>query len=98
MKISVNVAIVFKALGIERDQEIAELVASEETTLALLAPSLLECQQMKIFSQQQAVEYIGDIIMRMKTQQPVGVRTNSRFQSNVSKNYYITVQLMFYVG
>ena len=85
MKISVNVAIVFKALGIERDQEIAELVASEETTLALLAPSLLECQQMKIFSQQQAVEYIGDIIMRMKTQQPVGVRTNSRFQSNVSR-------------
>lgn len=33
LKDPVNVVIIFKALGIERDQEIAELIASEETTL-----------------------------------------------------------------
>ena len=34
LKDPVNVVIIFKALGIERDQEIAELVACEETTLS----------------------------------------------------------------
>ena len=63
---SVNVAVVFKAMGIERDQEIAELIASENTTLSLLAPTLYECQQLGIFSQAQAVQHIGKIIMRMK--------------------------------
>ena len=49
LKDPVNVIIIFKALGIERDQEIAELIASEETTLGLLAPSLYECQSLEIF-------------------------------------------------
>ena len=69
----VNVCIIFKALGIERDQEIAELIASEDTTLALLAPSLMECQELGIYSQAQAVKYIEKIIMRLKLVQPVAV-------------------------
>jgi DNA-directed RNA polymerase III subunit RPC2 len=62
----VNVVVLFKALGIERDQEIAELIATEDSTLALLAPSLFECQQLEIFSQNQAMKYLEKTIMRIQ--------------------------------
>ena len=84
LKDPVNVVIIFKALGIERDQEIAELIAVEDTTLALLAPTLFECQNMEIYSQTQAIKYLEKQIMRLTNpwtvQQP-----NARFQVAVEK-------------
>ena len=85
LKEPVNVVIIFKALGIERDQEIAELVAAEETTLALFAPTLFECQSLEIYSQAQAIKYLEKMIMRLTnpwTVNPVA----SRFQSRQPRN------------
>jgi len=82
----VNVVVLFKALGIERDQEIAELIATEDSTLALLAPSLFECQQLEIFSQNQAMKYLEKTIMRI--QNPIVSRSQmqSRFQVRTPRN------------
>ncbi|CAG5113129.1 Oidioi.mRNA.OKI2018_I69.chr2.g7269.t1.cds [Oikopleura dioica] len=82
----VNVVVLFKALGIERDQEIAELIATEDSTLALLAPSLFECQQLEIFSQNQAMKYLEKTIMRI--QNPIVSRSQmqSRFQTRTPRN------------
>lgn len=53
------VVVVFKAMGIHTDQEIVQLVGSEEDVLSALAPSLEECANLKVFTQLQALEYIG---------------------------------------
>ena len=43
------------------------MIASEETTLALLAPSLLECQELGVYSQAQAIKYLQKFIMRIRS-------------------------------
>lgn len=53
------VVVVFKAMGVQTDQEIVQLVGSEEDVLSVFAPSLEECANLKIFTQLQALEYIG---------------------------------------
>ena len=53
------VVVVFKAMGVHTDQEIVQLVGSEEDILSVFAPSLEECANLKIFTQLQALEYIG---------------------------------------
>lgn len=46
-------AIVFKAMGVESDQEIVQLVGNEEHVLAAMAPCLEECHKFQIFTQNQ---------------------------------------------
>ena len=53
------VVVVFKAMGVHTDQEIIQLVGSEEDILSTFAPSLEECANLKVFTQLQALEYIG---------------------------------------
>ena len=53
------VVVVFKAMGVHTDQEIIQLVGSKEDILSVFAPSLKECANLKIFTQLQALEYIG---------------------------------------
>ena len=53
------VVVAFKAMGIHTDQEIVQLVGSEKDILSNFAPSLGECAYLKIFTQLQALEYIG---------------------------------------
>ena len=53
------VVVVFKAMGVHTDQEIVQLVGSEEEILSIFAPSLEECANLKVFTQLQALEYIG---------------------------------------
>ena len=48
-----------KAMGIESDQEVTQLIGSEGTYAGLFAPSLQECKQLGVFSQQQALEWLG---------------------------------------
>ncbi|PVD29148.1 hypothetical protein C0Q70_11745 [Pomacea canaliculata] len=52
------VAIVFKAMGIECDQEIVQMVGGEEDMLAAMAPCLEECHRAQVFTQNQALKYI----------------------------------------
>ena len=49
----IPVAIAFKAMGVECDQEIVQMIGSEEDTLAALAPCLEECHRAQVFTQNQ---------------------------------------------
>lgn len=55
----IPVVAVFKAMGVLSDQEIVQLVGCEEDVLSSFAPSLEECANLKVFTQLQALEYIG---------------------------------------
>lgn len=48
-----------QGMGIESDQEIVQLVGSKSRYASAVVASLEECASKKIFSQQQALEYIG---------------------------------------
>ena len=54
------IVIVMKAMGIESDQEVTQLIGNEGTYTGLFAPSLQECKQQSIFTQQQALEWLGE--------------------------------------
>ena len=55
----IPVIAVFKAMGVTSDQEIIQMVGSNEDRIAILAPSIEECSERKLHSQLQALEYIG---------------------------------------
>lgn len=63
-----------QALGILSDQEIVEIVCGFDPVLVdLFSPSIQECAKLKIFTQQQALEY-------MSTKVKMGLRTFQRGQ------------------
>ena len=49
----VPVAIAFKAMGFECDQEIVQMVGTEDRILATMAPCLEECHKAQVFTQTQ---------------------------------------------
>ncbi|XP_064594783.1 DNA-directed RNA polymerase III subunit RPC2-like [Liolophura sinensis] len=55
----IPVAIAFKAMGIECDQEIVQMIGCEEDVLDAVSPCLEECHRAQVFSQLQALKYIG---------------------------------------
>ncbi len=64
---NIPVVVVFKAMGVISDQEIVQLLGSEEETLSVFAPSLEECASLRIFTQLQALEYIGGKCRQIRT-------------------------------
>lgn len=54
-----NVVAVMKAMGAESDQEVVALVGQEEALAALLMPTIQECKGLGVFTQQQALDYLG---------------------------------------
>eukprot|EP00879_Flechtneria_rotunda_P016899 GHRR01017690.1.p1 GENE.GHRR01017690.1~~GHRR01017690.1.p1 ORF type:complete len:405 (+),score=105.87 GHRR01017690.1:321-1535(+) len=54
-----NIVAVMKAMGAESDQEVVGLIGPDEQLAALLVPSLQECKSLGVFSQAQALEYLG---------------------------------------
>ena len=56
----IPIVIVLKAMGLESDQEIVQLVGSEAKVLELFSGSLEESYMMGVFNQQQALRYIGE--------------------------------------
>uniref|UniRef100_A0A672PKW2 DNA-directed RNA polymerase subunit beta n=1 Tax=Sinocyclocheilus grahami TaxID=75366 RepID=A0A672PKW2_SINGR len=60
------IAIIFKAMGVESDQEIVQMIGTEEHVMAAFAPSLEECQKAQIFTQTQALKYIGNKVRRQR--------------------------------
>lgn len=56
---NIPVVVLFKAMGVVTDQEIVQLVGSSEDILSSFAPSLEECASLKVFTQMQALEYLG---------------------------------------
>lgn len=57
-------AVAFKAMGIECDQEIVQMIGSEEEVLAAMAPCLEECHRAQVFTQNQ-VSYGGRRTVRI---------------------------------
>ena len=55
----IPVCIVFKAMGIESDQEIAQHIGTHPKFLEEMALSLLESSKQEVLTQEQALNYIG---------------------------------------
>lgn len=49
-----------RAMGVESDQEFVQLVGQEPAFANLLAPSIQDCKLLGIFTQQQALDYLGN--------------------------------------
>eukprot|EP01133_Synstelium_polycarpum_P012922 gene12922-15179_t len=58
----IPVIIFLKGMGVETDQEAAQLVGSDEIFLDAMAPSLEECNKCKVHTQAQALDYLGNRI------------------------------------
>lgn len=56
---NIPVVAIFKAMGMVTDQEIVQLVGSSDNILSSFAPSLEECANLKVFTQRQALEFLG---------------------------------------
>ena len=52
--------VVMKAMGVESDQEVTQMIGSEGAYTALFAPSLQECKQLGVFTTQQALDWLGE--------------------------------------
>lgn len=64
---NIPIVVVFKAMGVISDQAIVQLIGSEEDVLSVFAPSLEECANLHIFTQLQALEYIGGKCRQVRT-------------------------------
>ncbi|XP_011873023.1 PREDICTED: DNA-directed RNA polymerase III subunit RPC2 [Vollenhovia emeryi] len=55
----IPIAVVFKAMGIISDLEIMQMVGTQEVYLHKFAASLEDCQELGVFSQNQALKYLN---------------------------------------
>lgn len=74
--------IAFKAMGMECDQEIAQLVGSEQPILSSLALSLQECSQQNVLSEQQALDYIAS---KLKSQKSPYAQSSARAWNRIDE-------------
>lgn len=65
----IPVAIIFKAMGITCDKEIAQYIGCDAETQKRFGPSLLDALNLKVFTQQRALEYMGSklVVKRFHT-------------------------------
>lgn len=56
---AVNAGAVLKAMGVESDQEILALSGCQGSSSALLMPTLQDCKSLGVFTQHQALDYLG---------------------------------------
>ncbi|ODM89001.1 DNA-directed RNA polymerase III subunit RPC2 [Orchesella cincta] len=61
----VLIPIIFRAMGIESDEEMVQLIGTEDWAISMFIPSIEECHNLKIFTQHQAIKYLG-IKLRLK--------------------------------
>lgn len=69
MEKDIPVAIVFKAMGVVSDQEIVQMVGTDDNVMTSFAASLEECNRAQVFTQLQAMKYIAS---RMKAKKFFG--------------------------
>lgn len=68
----VPIVVALKAMGMESDQEIVQMVGRDPRYSDLLAPSIQECAALGVFTQQQALEYCG---VKVKVARQMWVKT-----------------------
>ena len=49
----IPIVAVFKAMGLESDQEIVQMIGTEEEVMAIFSPNLEECHRLQIYTQTQ---------------------------------------------
>ena len=59
MEKDIPIAVIFKAMGVTSDQEIVQMVGTEDAIMTAFAASLEECNRAFIFTQLQALKYIA---------------------------------------
>ena len=62
----IPVAIVFKAMGIVSDQEIVQMIGTDDNIMTSFAPSLEECHRASVYTQNQALKYIGNKVRQKR--------------------------------
>merc|ERR1719317_1908191 len=62
----VGVAIVFKAMGVVSDQEIVQMVGTEDKVMTMFAASLEECHRLGVFTQEQALKHLASKMRQKK--------------------------------
>ncbi|EFA82075.1 RNA polymerase III [Heterostelium album PN500] len=72
----IPVVIFLKGMGVETDQEVVQLVGSEEIFLDAIASSLEECNKCKVHTQTQALDYLGARIKSIR--KPWGMSKKSK--------------------
>ena len=77
----IPVVIILKAMGLECDQEIVQLVGTEQEMVDLFAGSLDEPYNLGIFSQEQALNFIGS---RVKAVRESNTNARTTFRKNSS--------------
>nr|XP_037274616.1 DNA-directed RNA polymerase III subunit RPC2-like [Rhipicephalus microplus] len=55
----IPIIIVFKAMGLECDQLIVQMIGTSDVVQSAIAPSLEECHRAEVFTQTQALQYLG---------------------------------------
>ncbi|XP_067951989.1 DNA-directed RNA polymerase III subunit RPC2-like isoform X2 [Watersipora subatra] len=63
------IMVIFKAMGFENEQEILQMIGSEDAIVTSMIPSCEECHQLQVCTKLQALKYIGQ---RMKLQRTWG--------------------------
>ncbi|KAM9988280.1 hypothetical protein ACTFIZ_003620 [Dictyostelium cf. discoideum] len=86
----IPVAIVLKGMGIETDQEMAQLVGSDDVFLNAITPSLEECQKCGVHTSAQALDYLGSRIKVFR--RPYGVQ-NKKTKSEEARDILAGVVL-----
>ncbi|KAG0077390.1 DNA-directed RNA polymerase III core subunit ret1 [Linnemannia elongata] len=71
----IPIVVALKAMGMQSDKEITQLVCGQDSKyIDKFSPNLEECSSMKIFTQQQALDYIGSKIDARKRSFGPGLR------------------------
>ncbi|XP_030837083.1 DNA-directed RNA polymerase III subunit RPC2 [Strongylocentrotus purpuratus] len=55
----IPIVVIFKAMGMESDQEIVQTIGTEESTMVSFASNLEECHKIQVYTQLQALKYMG---------------------------------------
>ncbi|KAM3205831.1 hypothetical protein P3L10_029241 [Capsicum annuum] len=65
-KTKVPIMVVMKAMGMESDQKVVQMIGRDTWLSALLLPSIKECADLKLYTQQQALEFLeSDKMLKM---------------------------------
>lgn len=65
----IPIFIIFKAMGIQSEQEIAQLIGSEQVYLEAISLSMQECLSKNIYTQKQALIFICKLMKSLKNLQ-----------------------------
>nr|XP_009861326.2 DNA-directed RNA polymerase III subunit RPC2 [Ciona intestinalis] len=60
------ICVIFKAMGVESEQSIMQLIGTEENVMSMFSPSLEDCHKLEVFTQLQASKYISGKIRRQR--------------------------------